>query len=229
MRASRCSSSELRSITDGAVAWSSAVVGSSSASLMAGVDMFDNACLARLRGWMRTLAPFLRHLMPHLITLAPDLTVLEIEDVDIDDWSEEWDDFAEVFIDISRMKEEEKLCSPLNDPARSMGSHGPMSEGWKTRSCCASAFNKLFGSTMEWSYDYSPDWNFSIWIPGYLWKRVRYCPGTAIWQLYPYPSIPLSILSWCYPHPCHALLFCDPLLVAMHSVPYVVPLHLGSP
>ena len=78
-------------------------------------------------------------------------------------------------------------------------------EGWKTRSCHASAFNKLFRSTMEWSYDYSPDWNFSIWIPGYPWKRVWYCPGTAIWQPYLYPSIPLSILLQCYLHLCHAL------------------------
>jgi len=78
-------------------------------------------------------------------------------------------------------------------------------EGWKTRSCHASAFNKLFGLTMEWSYDYSPDRNFSIQIPRYLWKRVWYCPGMAIWQPYPYPSVPLSILSWCYLHPCHAI------------------------
>ena len=86
---------------------------------MAGIDTFDNACLACLRGRTRTLALFLRRLTPRLIALAPDLTVLEIEDVDIDNRSEEWDDFAEVFVDISRVKEEEKLRSPLNDPARS--------------------------------------------------------------------------------------------------------------
>ena len=63
---------------------------------------------------MIALAPFLIvHLMPRLRALAPDLTVLEIEDVDMDDRSEERDDFVEDFVDISRVKKKEKNSAHL--------------------------------------------------------------------------------------------------------------------
>jgi len=55
---------------------------------------------------MRASAPFLICLMPCLITLAPDLTVLEIEDVNTDNQREERNNFAEDFVDISRVKED---------------------------------------------------------------------------------------------------------------------------
>jgi hypothetical protein len=68
-------------------------------------------------------------------------------------------------------------------------------------------------------------------IPVTPWKRVQYCPGTAIWnpylsipisrytryylypsipvsgytQYYLYPSIPVSGYTQYYPYPCHAL------------------------
>jgi hypothetical protein len=56
------------------------------------------------------------------------------------------------------------------------------------------------------SDDHSPDWNPSTDIPVTPWKRVRCCPGMATSDLHPYPSVPMSRLSQCYPYPCHALL-----------------------
>jgi hypothetical protein len=66
--------------------------------------MFDKACLLCLKGRRTVLAPFLTRLTPCLTALAPDQTVLDIEDVDNVDWSEECDDFAEDFVDISSMR-----------------------------------------------------------------------------------------------------------------------------
>src|ERR1700733_15710451 len=37
------------------------------------------------------------------------------------------------------------------------------------------------------------------------WKRVWCCRGLANSNPYPYPSIPVTTLSWCYPYPCHTL------------------------
>ena len=93
------SSSEQTSITSGdssvwLLAWSFA-------SLMTGVETFNNTCLACLRGWMRASTLFLTHLMPRLMPcltdLAPDLTVVEMEDTDTIDQSEDSDDFIEDF------------------------------------------------------------------------------------------------------------------------------------
>ena len=59
----------------------------------------------------------------------------------------------------------------------------------------------------------TPFYFYALLLPSYFISNLFYI-------LFPIPSIfrilPLS-------------LFRDPLLVAMHSVPYVVPLHLGSP
>ena len=52
----------------------------------------------------------------------------------------------------------------------------------------------------------SHDWNPSTGIPVTPWKRVRCCVGTAIWNPYPYLSIPMTGHPRCYPYPCHALL-----------------------
>jgi hypothetical protein len=46
----------------------------------------------------------------------------------------------------------------------------------------------------------------SCGIPILLWKQVWYCSGIAIWNLYPYLSIPISRYTWSYLHLCHALL-----------------------
>src|ERR1700733_6599844 len=37
------------------------------------------------------------------------------------------------------------------------------------------------------------------------WKWVQCCPGMASHNPYPYPSIPITTLSRCYPYLCHAL------------------------
>src|ERR1700733_4059831 len=37
------------------------------------------------------------------------------------------------------------------------------------------------------------------------WKWVWCCRGLANSNPYPYPSIPVTTLSQCYPHPCHTL------------------------
>lgn len=77
-------------------------------SLTTGVETFNNACLARLRGRARASSLFLIRLtlllMLCLTALAPDLTVLEMDDDDTVDRSEDCDDFAEVFVDIKRVK-----------------------------------------------------------------------------------------------------------------------------
>ena len=57
---------------------------------MAGDETFDSTCLARLRGRVIALAPFLIRLMPCPIALGR-------EDVETTDWSDERDDLAEDF------------------------------------------------------------------------------------------------------------------------------------
>ena len=108
---------------------------------MTGVETFNNACLAHLRGQMRASALFLiclmLLLMPCLTDLAPDLIVVEMEDTDTINWSENHDDFIEDFIDIKMVGEKREqilltfiLCSQI--PMRCsfsstlVGLHGTM-------------------------------------------------------------------------------------------------------
>jgi hypothetical protein len=65
------------------------------------------------------------------------------------------------------------------------------------------------------SSDDSPDRNLVTRIPVNPWQRVRVCPGTAIRNPYPYPNIPVTGLSRCYPYPCHTLMGCH-CIVSMH-------------
>ena len=85
------------------LAWSSDIMGSSSASLATGEDMFDAARLARLRGRVIVRAPFLTCLMPCLIDL-----LLEREVVEGTERSEEREDFVEGFMKARGVSERKK-------------------------------------------------------------------------------------------------------------------------
>jgi hypothetical protein len=43
-------------------------------------------------------------------------------------------------------------------------------------------------------------------VPINPWKQVWCYPGMASHNPYPYPSIPITTLSWCYPYLCHPLI-----------------------
>src|SRR5882757_9508672 len=64
-------------------------------------------------------------------------------------------------------------------------------------------------------------------LPANPWIRVRCECGYEISKLYPYPSIPLTGNTRCYPYPCHALAIRQSLQI-FDGVTDQVPLIRGT-